>query len=168
MDLDAAVPLMRRAFEVAREAAARGGYPFGAVLAGPDGTVLAEAGNTCAPTLGDVTAHAERLLIATVAQAYSRDFLRTCTLYASGEPCAMCAGAIYWSGVGRVVFGQSVESLKQTNPDDGVSPRLDMPCRAVFATGLPPTEVIGPLLEDEAAALQALRPHSGAGEGQNS
>ncbi len=154
--------LLRRAFAVAREAAAAGGYPFGAVLVGPPGEVLMERGNAVAPVAGDATAHAERLLVASASATYPRAFLAGCAVYASAEPCAMCAGAIYWAGIGRVVFGQSVESLAVTCPDDLVSARLDIPCRAVFATGLPRVEVTGPLLEDEAAALQALRPQ-GAG-----
>ncbi len=149
--------LLRRAFEVARRAAATSGFPFGAVLAGPDGDVLMERGNGVPTEGGDVTAHAERLLVASASAAWPRAFLAGCTVYASAEPCAMCAGAIYWCGAGRVVFGQSVESLAVSCPDDGVSPRLDLPCRTVFASGLPRVEVIGPMLEDEAAALQALR-----------
>jgi tRNA(Arg) A34 adenosine deaminase TadA len=157
--------LLRRAFEVARAAATSGGYPFGAVLAGPDGAVLMERGNTVAAERGDVTAHAERLLVAAASVAFPREVLAECTLYASAEPCAMCAGAIYWCGVRRVVFGQSVESLALTNPDDGVSLRLDLPCRAVFATGLPRVEVIGPVLQDEAATLMALRPKATSAAG---
>jgi tRNA(Arg) A34 adenosine deaminase TadA len=150
--------LLRRAFGVAREAAASGGFPFGAVLVGPDGGVLLERGNEVGREGGDATAHAERLLVSSASAAYGREFLAGCALYASAEPCAMCAGAVYWSGIGRVVFGQSVESLAITCPDDRVAARLDIPCRTVFATGLSPVDVTGPLLEDEAAALQALRP----------
>ena len=59
------------------------------------------------------TAHAERLIASRVARAYGLEFLARCTLYTSAEPCAMRAGAIYWAGTGRVVYGQSEKALKQ-------------------------------------------------------
>jgi hypothetical protein len=80
--------------------------------------VLMERGNEVGREGGDATAHAERLLVSSASAAYGREFLAGCALYASAEPCAMCAGAVYWSGIGRVVFGQSVESLAITCPDD--------------------------------------------------
>jgi len=67
----------------------------------------------------------------------------------------MCAGAIYWAGIGRVVYGQSEASLKAATGAHAENPTLDLPCRAVFTAGQRPVEVIGPLLEDEAAGLQA-------------
>jgi tRNA(Arg) A34 adenosine deaminase TadA len=54
-----------------------------------------------------MTAHAERLLATWASRAHDTEFLARCTLYTSAEPCAMCAGAIYWAGIGRVVFGQT-------------------------------------------------------------
>jgi tRNA(Arg) A34 adenosine deaminase TadA len=67
----------------------------------------------------------------------------------------MCSGAIYWAGIGRVVYGQSEKALKAMTGDHVENPTLDLPCRIVFAAGQRATEVIGPLLEQEAAALQA-------------
>ncbi|MGO8800735.1 MAG: nucleoside deaminase [Roseiarcus sp.] len=146
--------LLRRAFAVARRSRERGDHPFGAILAGPDGASLKEQGNGFASEGGDRTAHAERLLATWASRAYDAVFLATCTLYASAEPCAMCAGALYWAGVGRVVYGQSEKSLKAMTGAHSENPTLDLPCRSVFAAGQRPVEVIGPLLEDEAAALQ--------------
>jgi tRNA(Arg) A34 adenosine deaminase TadA len=79
--------------------------------------------------------------------------LAGCTLYSSAEPCAMCAGAIYWTGIGRVVYGLSERRLKIITGNHAENPTLDLPCRTVFAAGQRSVEVIGPLLEDEAAAL---------------
>ena len=152
MDGDEA--LLRRAFAVASAARARGDHPFGAVLAGPDGTVLLEQGNGYSQEGHDRTAHAERLL-ASRAKIYDVAFLSRCTLYTSAEPCAMCAGAIYWAGIGRVVYGQSEADLKVLTGDHSENPTLDLPCRTVFAAGQRPTIVVGPLLAAEAAALQA-------------
>ena len=67
----------------------------------------------------------------------------------------MCSGAIYWAGIGTVVFGQTERDLKAQTGAHAENPTLDLPCRVVFAAGQRPVEVIGPLLEDEAAALQA-------------
>jgi tRNA(Arg) A34 adenosine deaminase TadA len=67
----------------------------------------------------------------------------------------MCAGAIYWAGIGRVVYGLSEHRLKTIAGTHEENPTLDLPCRTVFAAGQRPVEVIGPLLEDEAAALHA-------------
>ena len=66
----------------------------------------------------------------------------------------MCAGAIYWAGIGRVVYGQSEKSLKAETGAHDENPTLDLPCRTVFAAGQRETVVVGPLLEAEAAALQ--------------
>lgn len=67
----------------------------------------------------------------------------------------MCAGAIYWAGIGRVVFAMTEYDLKAVTGDHPENPTLDLPCRTVFAAGQRPVEVIGPMLQDEAAALHA-------------
>jgi tRNA(Arg) A34 adenosine deaminase TadA len=65
----------------------------------------------------------------------------------------MCAGAIYWAGIGRLVYGLSERRLKTITGDHAENPTLDLPCRVVLAAGQRAVEVIGPLLEDEAAAV---------------
>jgi tRNA(Arg) A34 adenosine deaminase TadA len=146
--------LLRRAFDLARQSRSRGDHPFGALLSDADGTVLMEQGNGIAEQGGDMTAHAERLLASRASRVYSPMFLASCTLYTSAEPCAMCAGAIYWAGIGQVVYGQSEKSLKAATGNHPENPTLDLPCRTVFAAGQRRVAVIGPLLEQEAAALQ--------------
>ncbi len=79
------------------------------------------------------------------------------TLYACAEPCAMCAGAIYWAGIGRVVFGLSESRMKAMIGPHPDNLTMDLPCRTVFAAGQRAIKVVGPMLEDEAAA-----PHRGA------
>ncbi|MEI8277243.1 MAG: nucleoside deaminase [Hyphomicrobiales bacterium] len=143
--------LLRRAFDVAESALENGNHPFGAILVGPDGEVLLEAENGYLPD-GDMTAHAERLLATAACKAFEPDELAECTLYSSAEPCAMCAGAIYWAGIGRIVYGLSEARLKTITGDHDENPTLDLPCRTVFASGQRKVEVTGPLLEDEAAA----------------
>ena len=101
-----------------------------------------------------MTAHAERLISTRASKAYRPSFLKDCTLYVSAEPCAMCAGAIYWAGIGRVVYGQSEHDLKIAAGRDPENPTMNLPCRTVFAAGQREVEVIGPLLAEEAAKLQ--------------
>jgi len=143
---------LRRAFEVARRAQAHGNHPFGAILVGPGGEVLLERENGFLPDR-DMTGHAERLLAGDACRAHPPELLARCTLFTSAEPCAMCAGAIYWAGIGRVVYGLSELRLRAITGNHPENPTLDLPCRTVFTAGQRTTEVVGPLLEDEGAAL---------------
>lgn len=145
---------LRCSFAVARRARTRGNHPFGAILVSAAGDVLIEMENGFLPDR-DMTAHAERLLATESSKQFGSDVLAGCTLYTSAEPCAMCAGAIYWAGIGCVVFGLSERRLKTMTGVHAENPTLDLPCRTVFAAGQRHVEVIGPLLEDEAAALHA-------------
>ena len=147
--------LLRRSFAVALRARDNGDHPFGCLLADADGNVLMEQGNGFTAEGHDRTAHAEKLLASRAAKAYDTAFLQHCTLYTSAEPCAMCSGALYWAGVGRIVFGQSEKDLKAQTGAHEENPTLDLPCHIVFAAGQRPTEILGPLLEAEAAKLQA-------------
>jgi tRNA(Arg) A34 adenosine deaminase TadA len=149
---DADAEHLRRAIAVAHEARLHGDEPFGAVLVDASGTVMAEAGNTKI-TDRDPTGHAEINLVRTVARQHDVGGLEGSTLYASTEPCAMCSAAIYWSGIGRVVFGlgsQTLLAMVATNPDHDA---LIVPSREIFASGKRPVRVEGPMLEDEAAAV---------------
>jgi tRNA(Arg) A34 adenosine deaminase TadA len=145
---------LRRSFDVARRAVTHGNHPFGAILVDQHRNVLIEAENGYMPA-HDGTAHAERLLATEACTTLSPDMLHQATLYSSAEPCAMCAGAIYWAGIGRLVYGLSEHRLRAVTGNHPENPTLDLPCRQVFASGQRPTEVIGPLLEDEAEAVHA-------------
>jgi len=145
---------LRRSFDIARRAMTHGNHPFGAVLVGESRNVLIEAENGYMPA-HDGTAHAERLLATQACRTLDAGVLRTATLYSSAEPCAMCAGAIYWAGIGRVVYGLSEHRLRGVTGNHPENPTLDLPCREVFKSGQRATEVVGPLLEDEAEALHA-------------
>ncbi len=94
---------MARALALARRAAAAGEVPVGAVLTGPGGQVIAEAFNRPIAR-GDPTAHAEVLCLRSGARALGNYRLTGCTLYVSLEPCPMCAGAVVWARLERVVF----------------------------------------------------------------
>jgi tRNA(adenine34) deaminase len=95
---------MRLALEQARRAEAHGDVPVGAVVLGPDGAVLAEAGNERELT-GDPTAHAEVLALRRAAAAVGAWRLAGCSLVVTLEPCTMCAGALVLARVSTLVFG---------------------------------------------------------------
>src|SRR5512139_3715555 len=144
-DID--LQLLRLAIDVARRAREHGNHPFGAVLADEQGSLLLEAENTVI-TENDCTGHAELNLMRLASQRYAFDVLSHCTLYSSTEPCPMCAGSIFWGGVGRVVYALSEEGLYAMMGD---SPhKLLLSCRDVFAHGGRSITVLGPTLEEEA------------------
>lgn len=145
---------LRRSFAVARRALTHGNHPFGAILVDADNDVLIEVENGYMPD-HDGTAHAERLLATQACTTLDAAVLKGATLYSSAEPCAMCAGAIYWAGIGRLVYGLSEHRLRAVTGDHPENPTLDLPCREVFRSGQRTTEVVGPMLEDEAEALHA-------------
>lgn len=139
-------PFIRRSIELSRQSVQRGNQPFGACLV-KDGEVLLEAENSIY-THHDLTRHAERMLSSLASQTFDKLLLTDCTLYTSTEPCAMCAGAIYWAGISRVVYSCSQEAFAEL-----AGKALDIPCRDVFAYANRPIEVVGPVLEAEALTV---------------
>jgi tRNA(Arg) A34 adenosine deaminase TadA len=144
--------LLARAIEVAQIARAGGNHPFGAVLGAADGQILIEAGNTVV-TERDVTGHAELNLVRAAGKHFEPLVLAGCTLYSSCEPCAMCAGGIYWSGIGRVVYALSEAALYRLTGDDPENPTMSLGTRAVLSAGQRPIEVEGPFESPAATAV---------------
>ena len=112
---------LRRAIELAAEARAAGDMPFGSLLVGPGGDVLAEDRNTVL-TERDITAHPELKMARWAARQLEPETARQTTMYTSCQPCPMCTGAIARSGLGRVVFALSGEQLQELRPPGAVSP----------------------------------------------
>jgi tRNA(Arg) A34 adenosine deaminase TadA len=135
--------LLLEAIELAGEARAHGNHPFGALLADRAGRVLLRAENTVL-TDSDITGHAETNLVRRAGTAYSSAQLGETTLYTSAEPCAMCAGAIYWSGITTVVYALAEAALHELTGDDPENLTLALPCRDVFAAGRRRITVLGP------------------------
>lgn len=131
---------MSLALAEAREAYDKGEIPIGAVVVG-GGRVLGR-GHNQTEMLGDVTAHAEMIAISAAAHTLGGKYLKDCTLYVTVEPCPMCAGAIGWSQLSRIVYGA---------PDTkrGYSTIL-RPGTTPFHTK---ANVIGGVLEDRCRAL---------------
>lgn len=123
--------LLRRAVALAARAVALGDAPYGSLLAGPDGAILAEAHNTVRRD-DDITAHPELKLARWAARELDPDLAARTTLYTSCQPCGMCAGGIVRSGLGRVVFALSTEQLVELNPQAGAWPTVAQDGPALF------------------------------------
>ncbi len=143
------LPYLKRAIALAWKAREGGNHPFGACLVDDQGEIILEAENKVI-TERDCTAHAETNLVRAAFRKYDVAFLSRCTLYTSTEPCAMCAGAIYWAGIGRVVYALSESELRQMTGAHVENPTLDLPCRIVFESGQRMVEVDGPIQLPEA------------------
>lgn len=143
---------LRRAIELAQQAREHGNHPFGALLVDGEGNVVLEAENTVR-TDKDVTAHAETNLMRLASARFEPDYLERCTLYTSTEPCAMCAGAIYWANIRRVVFATSQEQIHAVSAGNPENMQLELSSREVFARGDHPVEVSGPHLPRESLAV---------------
>lgn len=143
---------LRAAFAVAARARTGGNLPFGCVVADESGDVVCEQGNRALRPVRDPTAHAEALAAGEVSRRFEPERLAGFTLYTNAEPCAMCAGAIYWAGLGRVVYGLAEADLLAMTGDHPDNPTMALACREVLSRGQRRIEVVGPALEEEARA----------------
>lgn len=147
---------LRQAIELSRTARQRGNRPFGSVIVAPDGTVLGAGWNSNGES-GDCTAHAEVQAIREACQRHDRAALEQATLYASGEPCVMCAGAIFWANIRRVVYGIDDQRLRVFRGERLDQRDVELSCRDVFRAAPFAVECTGPSLVNEAS-----QPHVGA------
>lgn len=130
----------------------RGNRPFGSVIVSAAGEIQAQAWNASAET-GDCTAHAETAAIRLASAQFSREELAGSTIYASGEPCVMCEGAIFWLNIGRVVYGIDAVRLRAFRGARHDQTDLELSCREVFASSSRAIECLGPALLDETSAV---------------
>jgi len=127
---------MKKALQEAEAAYEKGEIPVGAVIVIND-KVIARAHNLT-ETLNDVTAHAEMQAITAAANFLGGKYLQNCTLYVTLEPCQMCAGALYWSQISKIVYAASDEKRG---------------CKAMGTKLHPKTKIKGGILEKEASGL---------------
>ena len=127
---------MKKALQEAEEAYEKGEIPVGAVIV-VENRIIARTHNLT-ELLNDVTAHAEMQAITSAANFLGGKYLNKCTLYVTLEPCQMCAGALYWSQISKIVFGASDEQRG---------------FKTMGTTLHPKTEVVSGILADEASAL---------------
>ena len=142
-----------RAIELAYAAKEKGDNPFGSILVDQDGNILMEDENTQV-TQNDITGHPELKIARRAAAKYDKEFLKTCTMYNSAEPCTMCTGAIYWSGIGRIVYGISKARLNELK-DDGVG-SINYTIHELLGNSGKSFEVVGPM-DDRKEQVEA--PH---------
>jgi tRNA(Arg) A34 adenosine deaminase TadA len=154
---DSDATFLRHAFALAGRARARGDRPFAAVIVAEDGTTLAEGLSTQGAGGGGTLAHSEmNACQAAIAAGIPRPRLRRATVYSSGEPCAMCSAAIFYTGIGRVVYGLSAGAILHLRNAQPHTAGLSLSCRQVLESAAERVEVIGPCLEEEGAV-----PHQG-------
>ncbi len=127
-----------RCYVLAELAVEAGNHPFGALLV-KNGEIVLETQNTVL-TEGDVTCHAELNLVREAGKRFGPEELAETTLYSSTEPCAMCSGAIYWSGIPKLVFGVSGADLGQIAGESFVWSSAEL-----FDRGSRNLQVIGPI-----------------------
>jgi tRNA(Arg) A34 adenosine deaminase TadA len=137
---------IRRTYQIAKRARDNGNHPFGALLMFEGGVILT-AENTV-NTENDITRHAELNLVSMASRELDTAILIRSVLYTSTEPCAMCAGAIFWSGISAIVYGCSAVRLGEIAGGACV-----VPCRDLLRYGKRPIIITGPILEDQGAAL---------------
>ena len=143
---------IRIAIETAKESKKKGNLPFGCILVNKDGEVILKGENTI-NTDNDCLAHAEINLIRKASKIYDYSYLSSCSIYTSDEPCPMCTSAIFWSGIGKLVYGLSKKKYYEIVGRDNPNWVFEMPTRELLKKGGRKLEVIGPLLEEEASVL---------------
>lgn len=151
---EADVRHLRRAIELARLARQHGNHPFGSLLVGAGGEVLAEHENVVV-TSQDETGHPELTLVRWASRHLAPEARAAATVYTSCEHCPMCAAATYWAGIGRIVFALGAAQFREMLPAG--APYLALDARDLFARGNRHVVVSGPCpeLEAEARAVHA-------------
>ena len=137
---------IKKTYQLAISAQENGNHPYGALLV-IDNRVVFTAENTVI-TDNDVTRHAELNLVSKISRELDTETLSQSILYTSTEPCAMCTGAIYWAGIPKIVYGCSAVVLGEIAGGAFV-----VPCRDLLKYGKRQISVVGPVLEDQGAAI---------------
>lgn len=145
---------LKKAIEVSRQSVINGNTPFGCVLVDGEGEIILKQGNV-EITEHKCTGHAETMIMEKASKKYTKEFLWNCTLYTTCEPCPMCAGAVYWGNVGRVVYAMTEKRLLKMTGSHEQNPTFTMTCKEVFEKGQKAIKVEGPFeyLAEEAAAV---------------
>ncbi len=138
---------LRAAIEASQQALTSGNMPFGASLVKDGQRLWVAQNNQC--TSGDFTGHAEVVLVREARLALGDQATVGATVYASGEPCAMCAGAMFWAGIRRVVFAATTPDIEAALG----GPSLPLRCADALAGTQPAVQVEGPCLQEEAVGV---------------
>lgn len=150
------IHFIRETVKIARRALRNGRHPFGCILVSEDEEILFTQGNI------DTLNHAEATMCRTAWSNLSPSDLWKCTLYTNFEPCAMCAGSIYWANIGCVVYGCTEEKLLELTGNDAENMTLNINCRQIFKSGQKDVRVFGPFEEVEKDVCNSI----GSAEGR--
>jgi len=140
---------LRESIKTAATSRNKGNLPFGCILVDADGNIIKQGENSIV-TDKNAIAHCEINLVNNISGIYTKEFLQTCTVYASTEPCPMCAAAIFWSGIGRLVFALGKEKFHEIVGTINPAYLLELSAEEVLSKGGRKVKVEGPLLEEEA------------------
>lgn len=141
--------LLRCAIALSEAAVAGGGRPFGALVSDEGGRIVAQAQAVTSVDPRDWTAHSEMQALRLASASLTWEELRRATIYASGEPCPMCAAAIYWCNIRRLVFCVGEPAMRALRAPYERAAGIAMRCEEIFARCDRRIDVIGPLIEDE-------------------
>ncbi|MFY9212423.1 MAG: nucleoside deaminase [Aestuariivita sp.] len=148
------IALLRKANAVGWRARENGDEPYGCILADQNGNIVAE-GECHVRRTGDPTRHGEMMMILEAIKNVGVDALGDCSAYVSGGPCVMCTGAIYWAGIGRLVYAIDIAAAdNRDHTENGGKPTLRSHFKDILATGSRQMVVDGPYpeLRDEILA----------------
>ncbi|WP_067029517.1 nucleoside deaminase [Allomuricauda sp. CP2A] len=143
------ITCLRMAIQLANNSKKSGNLPFGCILVNQNGEIVLRGENTINSDR-DCLAHAEINLIREASKAYDFSYLNNCTIFTSVEPCPMCTSAIYWSGIGRLVYALDKAKYYDIVGRENPNWLFEMPTRELLQKGGRKIEVIGPLLQIEA------------------
>ncbi len=138
------IALLKRTVEIAKDAKEKGNQPFGALLTDEEGNILLEEGSTSKD--GGEASHAVTILLLKAARLFLPEFLFSCSVYSNVEPCAMCTSCLYWTNVGRLVYGASKKEYTS-------GPLLSISPREVIEKGEKKIEVLGPAEDEELLSM---------------
>jgi len=141
--------LLRSVFAIAKRSKLNGNLAYGCLLVDENNKIILEGENSVI-TNNDSLGHAEINLIREASKLYSPEFLNKCTIYTSDEPCPMCSSAIFWGGIGKLVFGLSKARFYQEFGNDNPNIDFNISSREVLKSGGRKVEIEGPFLEEEA------------------
>ena len=142
---------MQKAIELAKESSKKGDYALGAVIVKDDKII--SSGMTELKHGNDPTAHAEIVAIRDACNKLNTRYLENCILYATHEPCPMCASAAIWAKMSGIVFGATIEDAKGKQGENFSWRQINFPCRDVIEKGIPKIELVEGFLREECNKL---------------
>ena len=144
---------LRQAIALAESGVAGGGRPFGALIVDGHNRVVARAQSAASINPRDWTAHSEMQALREASAALTWEELAGATIYASGEPCPMCAAAVYWCNIRRLVYCVGEPAMRALRAPYERAAGIAMRCEEVLARCDRKVEVVGPLIEEEGLAV---------------